>query len=88
MGSETAAAKALRQVAEVAESQLPPKPPRPGQYLFTRSKVAYLEYSLQEGPGVAARIRRPEFKHALHTDRGIEGPLLVVLRLREPRDVA
>ncbi len=72
-GVQTAAAKALRQVAEVAESQLPPKPPRPGQYLFTRSKVAYLEYSLQEGPGVAARIRR-EFKHVLHTDRGIEVP--------------
>jgi hypothetical protein len=72
-GVQTAAAKALRQVAEVAESQLPPKPPRPGQYLFTRSKVAYLEYSLREGPGVAARIRR-EFKHVLHTDRGIEVP--------------
>ena len=72
-GVQTAAAKALRQVAEVAESQLPPKPPRPGQYLFTRSKVAYLEYSLQEGPGVAARIRR-EFKHVLHTHRGIEVP--------------
>ncbi len=71
-GVQSAAAKVLQQVADVAVAQ-PPEAPGPGQYLFTRSKVGYLEYSLQEGPQVAARIRR-EFKHALHTDRAFTVP--------------
>ena len=52
--------------------QLPLKPLGPGQYLFTQSKVAYLEYSLQEGPRVAARTRR-EFKHDLAYRPGDRG---------------
>jgi len=72
-GVQTAAAQVLRRVADVAASQPPPRSPGPGQYLFTRSKVGYLEYSLQEGGLVAARIAR-EFKQVLHTDRGIKVP--------------
>ena len=71
-GVQPAAAKVLREVADVAAAQ-PPQAPGPGQYLFTRSKLGYLEYSLREGPRVAARIRR-EFKHVLHTDRAITVP--------------
>ena len=71
-GVQSAAARVLSNAAAVAAAQ-PSQAPLPGQYLFTRSKTGYLEYSLQEGPRVAARIKR-EFKRVLHTSRGITVP--------------
>ena len=69
---QSAAAKVLREAADLAALQ-PPETPGPGQYLFTRSKVGYLEYSLQEGGRVAARTRR-EFMRIWHTHNGMKVP--------------
>jgi hypothetical protein len=70
-GVQSAAAKVLRQVADVAAAQ-PPEAPGPGQHLLTRSKVGYLELSLREGGQVAAQTRH-RFMQIWHTEkRGIK----------------
>jgi hypothetical protein len=72
-GVQSAAAKVLQRVADVAASQLPPKTPRAGEYLFTRSKEAHLELSFRESPVVGARIRR-RFMQVRHTHGGVKEP--------------
>lgn len=64
-GVQSAAAKVLRKVADIAAVQTP-EAPGAGQYLFTRSREAHLEYSVREGGRVAARDRR-RFRQIWHT---------------------
>jgi hypothetical protein len=63
-GVQSAAAEALRQAARVAAAEPTQAPPEPGQFVYTRTKAAYLTTTVEGQPAEAWSVLIPELRES------------------------